>query len=69
MDPQMGYLGFRNYFAVDFNDIMIYQILWDTAQREIYSTKIEDICSSKGDTYENENAGHRMGDNICKTYI
>lgn len=44
----MGYLGFRKYFEVDFSDIMIYQNLWNIAQKEIYSAKIENAHSSKG---------------------
>lgn len=48
MDPEMGYLGLRKFFEVNSFDIIMYQNLWDTAQMEIYSTKIENICSSKG---------------------
>ena len=61
----MGYLGFRKYSEVDFSDIMVYKNLWSTAQREIYKTNIENVCSLKVNDYENENTRHRMGDNIC----
>ena len=61
----MGYLGFRKYSEVDFSDIMVYKNLWNTAQREIYKTNIENVCSSKVNAYENENTRHRMGDSIC----
>ena len=60
----MGYLGFRKYSEVAFNDITVCQNLWNTALREILKTNIENVCSSKVNSYENENTRHRMGDNI-----
>ena len=62
----MGYLRFRKYSEVAFNYIMVYQNLWNTAQREIYKTNTENVCSSKVNSYESENTRHRMGDNIVK---